>query len=113
MPDVKLIALLRNPVDRTYSHYQHKVRVGKETLSFQEALEQEPIRLQAALERLGEVDFYASAIYRISNRRQITQFSAEAFAFAHLHLNRMPAVSGSTLFRLGRGVLYFCIIHSF
>ncbi len=40
-----MIALLRNPVDRAYSHYNHMVRVGRETLPFEEAIEQEAERL--------------------------------------------------------------------
>lgn len=39
LPGIKLIALLRNPVDRAYSHYQHQARRGRESLSFEEALE--------------------------------------------------------------------------
>jgi hypothetical protein len=45
MPDVKLIALLRNPVERAYSHYQHKRRLGREKLSFEEAVAAEETRL--------------------------------------------------------------------
>ena len=41
VPDARLIALLRNPVDRAYSHYQMEVRRGKETRSFEEATEEE------------------------------------------------------------------------
>lgn len=41
LPDVKLIALLRNPIDRAYSHYRHLVRSGRENLSFEEAIEKE------------------------------------------------------------------------
>ncbi len=33
----KLVVLLRNPVDRAYSHYQHAVRYWGETRSFEEA----------------------------------------------------------------------------
>jgi len=44
-PDVKLIVLLRNPVDRAYSHYNHAIRQGNETLSFEEAIKAEPQRL--------------------------------------------------------------------
>jgi hypothetical protein len=40
-PEVKVIALLRNPVDRAYSHYQHSVRHGYEQLSFAEAVKRE------------------------------------------------------------------------
>jgi hypothetical protein len=37
MPRVKLIALLRHPVDRAFSHYRFLLRRGKETLPFEEA----------------------------------------------------------------------------
>lgn len=45
VPDVKLILLLRNPVDRAYSHYHHEVKIGVETLSFEEAIGREEERL--------------------------------------------------------------------
>lgn len=45
LPGAKLIAILRNPVDRAYSHYNHMVRVGRENLSFEEALDKEDERL--------------------------------------------------------------------
>jgi hypothetical protein len=48
VPNVKLIALLRNPVDRAYSQYQMNVRKGYEPLSFEEALAAEPQRLREA-----------------------------------------------------------------
>jgi hypothetical protein len=44
-PQVKLIALLRNPVDRAYSHHQMEFRRGKDPLSFEEAIAAEPARL--------------------------------------------------------------------
>jgi len=46
LPEAKLIALLRNPVDRAYSNYQMEVRYGTETLSFEEALDCEEERLK-------------------------------------------------------------------
>lgn len=46
MPRVKLIALLRNPVDRAYSHFHHQSRKGRETLRFDEAVDMEVSRLQ-------------------------------------------------------------------
>jgi hypothetical protein len=39
IPEARLIVLLRNPVDRAYSHYHHSVRGGGETRSFEEAIE--------------------------------------------------------------------------
>ena len=41
VPYAKLIVLLRNPIDRAYSHYNHEVRIGAESLTFEEALERE------------------------------------------------------------------------
>jgi hypothetical protein len=41
VPDAKLVALLRNPVYRAYSHYQMQVRRGTEARSFEEATEEE------------------------------------------------------------------------
>ena len=47
LPDVKLIVLLRNPVDRTYSAYQHERRLGRERLSFIDAINAEASRVEA------------------------------------------------------------------
>ena len=46
LPEVKLIALLRNPVERAYSHYHHTKRIGRENLSFEEAIKQEEFRIK-------------------------------------------------------------------
>jgi len=40
---VKIIAILRNPVDRAYSHYTYLVRNGFETRSFEEAISEKGI----------------------------------------------------------------------
>jgi len=45
LPSVKLIAIFRNPVDRAFSQYQHNCRHGRETLSFEEAIAQSPLKL--------------------------------------------------------------------
>jgi hypothetical protein len=39
VPGVRLIALLRDPVERAYSHYQQWARKGKESRTFAEAIE--------------------------------------------------------------------------
>ncbi|HET9927586.1 MAG TPA: sulfotransferase [Rubrobacter sp.] len=41
VPEARLIALLRNPVDRAYSHYQMEVRRGREVRSFEVATDEE------------------------------------------------------------------------
>lgn len=45
-PDVRLIVLLRDPVERAFSQYKHSVKQGWESLSFEEALREEPNRLR-------------------------------------------------------------------
>jgi Sulfotransferase domain len=52
LPDARLIALLRNPVDRAFSHYQHEVALGREPLSFEDALAAEDERLRGEVERM-------------------------------------------------------------
>lgn len=56
--DAKIIALLRDPVDRAISSYHHQIRKGTETLSMREAFEIEEERLkeqwQNVLTRTGE-----------------------------------------------------------
>lgn len=48
LPDVQLIVLLRDPIARAFSHYQHRVARGGEDLSFAEAIAAEPRRLASA-----------------------------------------------------------------
>ena len=57
----KIIIILRNPVDRAFSHWSHYRRDGKEDLSFEEALETEQIRKEKNWEwgwRYKEVGLY-------------------------------------------------------
>jgi hypothetical protein len=46
LPEVRLILLLRNPVDRAYSHYWYSVQNGLESLSFEGALKKEEERIR-------------------------------------------------------------------
>ena len=48
--DMKIVVLLRNPVERTLSQYYHSCRWGLETLPLEDALAAEEDRLQGALE---------------------------------------------------------------
>jgi hypothetical protein len=41
LPNVKLIVLFRNPVDRAYSNYHLSIREGNENLSFEDAIQVE------------------------------------------------------------------------
>jgi hypothetical protein len=52
LPDARLIAVLRDPVERAWSQYRHEVDLGYETLSFSDALAHEDERLEGAAELL-------------------------------------------------------------
>jgi sulfotransferase family protein len=52
LPGARLIALLRNPVDRAFSHYQHEVALGREELPFEDALAHEDERMAGEVERM-------------------------------------------------------------
>ena len=52
VPDVKLVVLLRDPVARAFSHYHNNRRLGREDLSFEDAIGAEEERLAGEEERL-------------------------------------------------------------
>lgn len=61
-PEVKAIMLLRDPVQRAWSHYQERVENGVEPLSFAEALDAEEERTAGALDRmLADPTYYSTA----------------------------------------------------
>lgn len=51
VPQVKLIALLRNPTERAISHFFHEKRNGREPLSIMEAFQYEEERLRPVFDR--------------------------------------------------------------
>jgi hypothetical protein len=60
VPAVRSILVLRDPVSRAYSQYQHEVARGFETLAFEEALEREDERLEGEEQRMLEDPRYYS-----------------------------------------------------
>ncbi|GAC1629308.1 MAG: hypothetical protein NVS4B7_18130 [Ktedonobacteraceae bacterium] len=65
LPRTKFIVLLRNPIDRAYSQYQHQVRQPNvEPLSFEEAIDAEEKRLAGEEEKLRQDEKYVSFNHR-------------------------------------------------
>lgn len=60
LPNAKIIVLLRDPVDRAYSHFLHETRRDFETLDFEAALHSEDERLAGEAERMREDESYQS-----------------------------------------------------
>ena len=113
-PRMKLIAILRDPVDRALSHYHREVRLGFEPLTFEEAVDAEPERLAADSHRLLEPPHYYSHNhhhYSYLDRGRYGHHLArwlEHFPREQLHVIRMEAmfedpgdIIGKTLAFLG------------
>jgi len=78
LPDVRLVAVLRNPIDRAYSNYLHQVRDGVEPCTdFRDALEAEEGRIRANwspfwhYKGLGFYHHQLRAYFERFDRRQI------------------------------------------
>ncbi len=69
LPNAKLIVLLRDPIERAYSHYQMSVRGGRETLSFADALEAEEERIAAELKNMIEDENFVGRKWRYQSYR--------------------------------------------
>jgi hypothetical protein len=64
LPGVRMIALLRDPVDRAYSQWLFERRSGHETLDFEAAVAAEPSRLEGEVERMRAEPGYESFALR-------------------------------------------------
>jgi hypothetical protein len=63
VPGARLIVLLRNPIDRAWSHFRMARGQNTESLSFEDALRAEPERLRGEYEKLCADDAYYSFSY--------------------------------------------------
>ena len=76
IPDVRLIALLRNPVERAWSHYRRYIYLGRETLPFEEAIAEEERRLSAdPYDTAGGTSYLARGLYANQLERWYSLFS--------------------------------------
>lgn len=64
VPRARLIALLRDPIDRAVSDYHDKARQGREPLTFEEAIEAEEGRLRGEKEKMLADEAYVGRNYR-------------------------------------------------
>jgi Sulfotransferase domain len=62
-PEMRLIAILRDPIERAFSHYRREQSLGRETLSFEDALDAEAGRLEAIRASSSRENYYLSFVY--------------------------------------------------
>jgi hypothetical protein len=83
---VKFALVFRDPVQRAYSHYWHRVRLGHETLSFEDAIKQEPTRLAENYDELyrtgdGKFGYFRAGCYASRLKPFFEQFDKKNFFF--------------------------------
>jgi hypothetical protein len=64
VPDAAILVVLRDPVERAYSHYKERIRNQTEPLSFADALVAEPTRLAGEAARIVAEPGYVSFAHR-------------------------------------------------
>jgi len=64
MPSVKLVVMLRDPVERAFSAYKHELARGFEWESFEKALDLEDSRLAGEIDRMRADPHYESVAHR-------------------------------------------------
>jgi hypothetical protein len=94
VPDARLVVLVRNPVDRAYSQYHHEVSLGREPLSFEQALAQEGARMRGELERMRDPAYFSHAWWNftyVSRGLYAEQLERWLAAFPREHLLVVPS----------------------
>ena len=90
LPDARIIAVLRDPVMRTYSHWKERRRNGLEELSFADALAAEDDRIGDVDERLAAVPGFRSYAHEnLSYARQSEYDTALARWYDHYPADRV------------------------
>jgi hypothetical protein len=84
LPSIKIVAMLRDPVERAYSAYKHEFARGFETETFERALELEERRIAPELKRMLEDPTYQSRTYRHQAYRLRGQYAEQLAAFSDL-----------------------------
>jgi hypothetical protein len=102
LPNVKIIALLRNPVDRAISQYFQEKRRKREPLEITEALEQEETRLKQVIER-GDYNS-ATFIYHSYKSRGLYKQQIERY-FKYFPRQQLLLIKSEDLFKDTNNIL--------
>lgn len=107
LPDCKLIVVLRNPIDRAFSHHNHERALGFERLGFEPAIEAESERLAGEEERILADPAYRSFAHQhhsyLSRGRYAEQLERWLACFDR---DQMLVLSAEELFAEPGGVVH-------
>ncbi len=77
LPDVKVLVMLRDPIERAWSAYKHELARGFETETFERALELEDERVEADLDRMLNDESYQGFSHRHHAYRRRGQYAEQ------------------------------------
>jgi hypothetical protein len=99
LPDVRLVAMLRDPVERAYSAWKHEHARGFETESFERALDLEDERLEGEVERMVADPTYQSFSHRHHAYRRRGQYAEQLLRLRdHLPADQVHVVDSEAFF---------------
>jgi hypothetical protein len=84
LPGVRVVAMLRDPVERAYSAHQHEFARGFDDRPFEEAIELEKARLDGEVERICTSPGYASYEHRHHAYLTRSQYSEQLQRYVDL-----------------------------
>ncbi len=106
LPGVRLVVLLRDPVERAYSAHAHESARGFETETFEHAIELEPERLAGEEERLRSDPTYVSHTHQhnayVTRGRYVYQLERLERLFGR---ERLFVIDSGDLFESARPIL--------
>ena len=109
VPHAKLIVVLRNPVDRAWSHYQHVVTRGYESLSFDAALEREAELIPVEERKMMAMPEYRSLAHErhsyLARGRYFSQLARWLTSFSR---DQLFVISSEQMFRSPSAALTEC-----
>ena len=99
--NIKFIVILRNPVDRAYSHYLHTLRDEREKLTFKDAIKKEQSRMIKYEQKMDYVNilrhsYISQGMYGKLLQRYLEHYKLEHFLILHFEedflLNRKKTI---------------------
>jgi hypothetical protein len=99
IPDVRLVVMLRDPVERAFSAYKHEYARGYEKETFERALELEDQRLAGEIDRMRDDISYESFSHRHHSYRHRGQYAEQLERiFGHFPRAQVHVMDSETYF---------------
>lgn len=99
LPGIRIVAMLRDPVERAYSAWKHESARGFESESFERSLELEDERLAGEVERMAADPNYESFSHRHHSHRSRGEYDTQLERiFAHFPREQVHVIQSEAFF---------------